>query len=116
MRLTAESASIHEPRSWTQNFQDHWRRVVQPLAPLAEKKSLTNRIRGHFARIKAIGPTRYRLWIPTEIRSPEPYRSGHVRTVGRGNHGAHHANSRFHMDASWPTCGLRFDHLPGATI
>src|SRR5882757_1197482 len=77
------SPPVHEPRSWTQYSPCQWRLVVQPQACVAEKWSLTNRIRSHSARIKAAKHHRYQLWLLRKIGSPWR-RSGHVRAVGRG--------------------------------
>jgi hypothetical protein len=46
-----------------QYFPWQWRLVVQPQACVAEKWSLTNRIRSHSARIKAAEQHRYQLWL-----------------------------------------------------
>jgi hypothetical protein len=45
-------------------------------ACVAEKRSLTNRIRGQFARIKAAGPHRYQLWLLRKTRSPGQIATG----------------------------------------
>src|SRR5882757_8077284 len=45
-------------------------------ACVAEKRSLTNRIRGQFARIKAAGPHRYQLWLLRKTRRPRQIAAG----------------------------------------
>src|SRR5882762_1485868 len=52
--------------------------VVQPQAYVTHKRPLTNRIRRHFARIKAVGLDCGRSWLP---RQEEAYETS--QTLGR---------------------------------
>src|SRR5882757_6311257 len=58
-------------------------------ACVTEKRSLTNRIRGQFARIKAAGSHRYQLWLLRKmrrnVRSPRATAGGQKRQHNRRN-------------------------------
>ena len=87
--------------------------AMQPRACVAEKSPLTNRIRRHFARIKAVGTIMVTAAIDHGIATEqldkrqnrrlqevgsegqEKQRSGNVGAVGRGDHAAHHAAAGF---------------------
>src|ERR1700732_5035427 len=61
--------------------------TMQPHACLAEKNPLTNRIRRHFARIKAIRPDRGQSWLLREIEDGQDISEAKVRRRPSGRSG-----------------------------
>jgi hypothetical protein len=63
-------------------FQGQWRLVAQPLASVAEKWSLTNRIRSQFARIKAAKTASLPIVVTAEIGTATKVRIFRQRKSG----------------------------------
>src|SRR5256885_6743469 len=105
--------------------------AVQPRACLTEKNPLTNRVRRHFARIKAVrGDGSHHGYCrnltsarrPLAIRRIQmrlsrtlPATSGNVRAVSRSDQAADHTTADFGVGAR-TTGGFALDHPPGAAI
>jgi hypothetical protein len=88
--------------------------VVQPQACVTHKRPLTNRIRRHFARIKAVGLDCGRSWLPRQKEACETSnrRSGDVKqTLGRRQTDARETSNRRSGDVK-QTLGTRRRQCP----
>src|ERR1700722_16633860 len=94
---------------------------------VSEKGPVTNRIRSHFARIKAAGTvcSRCHYWARINRKTLIAGRpkgadqasegSGHVGAVGWGDHAAHHAAAGLGVNAR-AAHRVRFQHAPGSAV